>query len=157
MNDTPLKLTHTHDTPGEGEPFDARLSPLLDEALKAPALPMGLTAEVFNQTRRKLPRPVLGVRFSFVALRRMQAIAAGIVLAAYVSVLLVGSGILRDARATAYAKQDIADLSDYQGPQTAIDQEIRQIATRIDAVSSFNTPLGLTEEEAAADDYSTLF
>ena len=118
---------------------------------------MGLTAEVFNLTRRKLPRPVLGVRFSFVALRRMQAVAAGIVLAAYVSVLLVGSGILRDARDTAYARQDIADLSDYRGPQTAIDHEIRQIASRIDAVSTLSAPLTIPEEDAAADDYSYLF
>jgi hypothetical protein len=70
-----------------------------------------------------------------IGLRRLHALAAGIVLASSVGILLVSSGILRDAYTTVAAKHELVSLAQYQGPHSTLDQEISQLSVRIDAAS----------------------
>lgn len=121
------------------EPFDAKVSPMLDEALRAPAVPVDLAHRIFASTRDQLVKANAHWtrRLGPIWLRRANAMAAGIVLAGSAAVLLVGSGILRDAHDTVTAKADIALLGEYEGMQTQLDQEILQLALKVQDVSDY--------------------
>lgn len=158
------------------EPYDALISPLLDDALKAPAMPVDLAQRIFASTRSHLvaANAHWTRRLGPIWLRRANAIAAGIVLASSVSLMLVASGILRDAHHTAEAKQDIAQLGQFQWPQTQLDQEILQLAVSVEAASSYTYvdtdaartvsaledmlgPAGSTSSPSNTDYYNSLF
>lgn len=133
---------------------DRALQSLLDAALAPGAVPQGLQSRIFLQTQPILAANLaanpaqnlaasgtlertLTLRLGRIWFRRVHAVAAGIVLAASAAVLLVASGIYRDARDTVTAKQDIQQLGSYPGFETPIDQEILQLAMRIDDVAAY--------------------
>lgn len=120
-------------------PFDEQVSPLLDQALKAPAMPVDLAHRIFASTRDQLVavNAHWTRRLGPIWLRRANAMAAGIVLASTASLFLVASGILRDAHGTVAAKQDIAQLGQYQGPQSQLDQDILHLAISVDNASTY--------------------
>lgn len=121
------------------EPFDEHVSPLLDEALRAPSVPVDLAARIFASTKHQLKQvnDHWTRRLGPIWLRRANAMAAGIVLAGTAALFLVASGILRDAHDTVTAKEDIALLGEYQGPQTQLDQEILLLALSVEDASSY--------------------
>lgn len=144
-NDKPsLRLTDSAGIDQISEAYDAQLSPLLDEALASPArheLPAGLVDRIMLQTRSRLPQAQrmarrLALSIGPIWFRRVHAVAAGIVLASTAALLLVASGILRDAHDTVTAKEDIAQLGQYGGFEAPIDQDIHQLAMHIDAAAA---------------------
>lgn len=161
---------------GEPLPYDEMISPLLDQTLKAPAMPVDLAQRIFASTRGHLvaANAHWTRRLGPIWLRRANAVAAGIVLASSVALMLVASGILRDAHHTVEAKQDIAELGQYQWPQTQLDQEILQLAMSVEAASSYTyvdtdaartvsalenmlTPAGSSPAPSNTDYYNSLF
>lgn len=140
MNTTDSNPTGQRPLSEAQDVYDAQLSPLLDEALASPAAPAGLVDRIFDETRHRLPRARrmarrLALSIGPVWFRRVHAMAAGIVLAGTASLLLVASGILRDAHDTVTAKEDIAQLGQFASFEAPIDQDILQLAMRIDAAS----------------------
>jgi hypothetical protein len=142
----------THDAPqpmAAGEPSaDPKLEAILSQALRAPAAPSHLARRIVEQTRHHLPRKVWGISMSMVTLRRVRALAAGIVLAGSVGVLIQASGILRDAKYTLEARENITALSRYQAPQTELDQEIHQLAMHIDAAGTLSQQRDVATSQA---------
>jgi|GEM_PF-4238746 len=140
--ENPLPLTGSEPSP------DPRLEQVLHQALRAPAAPANLAGRIFQQTRAHLPRKVWGMHMSVITLRRLRALAAGIVLAGSAALLIEASGILRDAKYTVEARKNLVTLSRYQAPQTDLDEEIQQLAMRIEAAGKLSQQRDLATSHA---------
>lgn len=112
-------------------PTDPKLDALLDEALGGEQVPAGLSERIVAQTRDMLPARRTSV-IARIGPAPVRAVAAAVILAATVGVVVVASGIVRDANQVTDARQQIVAMSTYEEPTVAIDTEIQMLSLEID-------------------------